>query len=192
MAIEPVNISDFQVLAKQALPKIRGLSASLVQRAERCGCEAIVLTADTPRFGRRETDIKNKNDYSSLPQFKNLEGIIPTEIVSEIEKGSKLEAFASAFYELEGHSMAKVYNKITNSDQEVLTAEDAVKSVEAEMIVSNHGGQQLDYVPATISILEEVAQAVEGRIPVLLDGGVTRGTYIFKALTSVENTTDCA
>eukprot|EP00897_Mesotaenium_endlicherianum_P002296 jgi/Mesen1/2094/ME000151S01357 len=67
----------------------------------------------------------------------------------------------------------------------VLTAEDAklsLKAGAAGIIVSNHGARQLDYVPATISCLEEVVQAVEGRIPVFLDGGVRRGTDALKAL----------
>uniref|UniRef100_A0A2P2QC65 (S)-2-hydroxy-acid oxidase n=1 Tax=Rhizophora mucronata TaxID=61149 RepID=A0A2P2QC65_RHIMU len=67
----------------------------------------------------------------------------------------------------------------------VLTREDALKAVEvgvAGIIVSNHGARQLDYTPATISVLEEVVRAVEGKLPVLLDGGVRRGTDVFKAL----------
>ncbi|KAJ0701476.1 putative (S)-2-hydroxy-acid oxidase [Helianthus annuus] len=50
------------------------------------------------------------------------------------------------------------------------------------VIVSNHGARQLDYVPATIDALEEVVLAVQGRIPVLFDGGIRRGTDVFKAL----------
>nr|XP_043623713.1 peroxisomal (S)-2-hydroxy-acid oxidase GLO4-like isoform X2 [Erigeron canadensis] len=67
----------------------------------------------------------------------------------------------------------------------VLTREDALKAVEIGVegiIVSNHGGRQLDYVPATIVSLEEVVHAVQGRIPVFLDGGIRRGTDVFKAL----------
>jgi (S)-2-hydroxy-acid oxidase len=58
----------------------------------------------------------------------------------------------------------------------------AVHSGAAGIIVSNHGARQLDYVPATISALEEVVTAAQGRIPVFLDGGVRRGTDVFKAL----------
>ncbi|KAG5597465.1 hypothetical protein H5410_038697 [Solanum commersonii] len=67
----------------------------------------------------------------------------------------------------------------------VLTAEDARLAVQAGaagIIVSNHGARQLDYVPATISALEEVVKGAQGRIPVFLDGGVRRGTDVFKAL----------
>ncbi|KAF5180155.1 L-lactate dehydrogenase [Thalictrum thalictroides] len=162
----------------------RDISAVLVQRAERCGYKAIVLTADTPRLGRREADIKNK---MISPQLKNFEGLLSTEVVSE--KGSKLAAFANGALDpsLSWKDIAWL-KSITNLPiliKGVLTAEDAVKAVEvgvAGIIVSNHGGRQLDYVPATISVLEEVVQAVGGRIPVLFDGGIRRGTDVFKAL----------
>lgn len=66
----------------------------------------------------------------------------------------------------------------------VLTAKDARLAVQvgaAGIIVSNHGARQLDYVPATIMALEEVVKAAQGCVPVFLDGGVRRGTDVFKA-----------
>ncbi|KAI5336253.1 hypothetical protein L3X38_015520 [Prunus dulcis] len=70
----------------------------------------------------------------------------------------------------------------------VLIHEGARKAVEvgvAGIVVSNHGGRQLDYTPTTISVLEEVVDAVGGKVPVLLDEGVRRGTDVFKALALV-------
>lgn len=67
----------------------------------------------------------------------------------------------------------------------IITAEDARKAVDAGVsgiVVSNHGARQLDYTPPTISVLDEVVKAVSGAVPVLLDGGVRRGTDVFKAL----------
>jgi len=67
----------------------------------------------------------------------------------------------------------------------VLTAEDALLACEsgaAGVVVSNHGGRQLDGVPATIEALPEVVEAVAGRVPVLMDGGIRRGTDAIKAL----------
>jgi (S)-2-hydroxy-acid oxidase len=67
----------------------------------------------------------------------------------------------------------------------ILTAEDALKAVEAgvdALIISNHGGRQLDGTPATLEALPEVVQAVQGRIPVIIDGGITKGSDVFKAL----------
>jgi isopentenyl diphosphate isomerase/L-lactate dehydrogenase-like FMN-dependent dehydrogenase len=67
----------------------------------------------------------------------------------------------------------------------ILTAEDAKLAVERGangIVVSNHGGRYLDYAPATFEVLAEIVDAVGGRIPVLMDGGVRRGTDVFKAL----------
>ncbi|KAK9697329.1 hypothetical protein RND81_08G030500 [Saponaria officinalis] len=153
----------------------RKLSAWLIQRAERSGYKAIVVTVDTPRLGRREADIKNK---LIGPQRKNLEGYMSTEIVSV--KGSSLKAFANSTFD-PSLSVTKLPILIKG----ILTHEDATKAVEVGVdgiIVSNHGARQLDYAPATITALEEVVHAVGCKIPVLFDGGVRRGTDVFKAL----------
>ncbi|KAF3973709.1 hypothetical protein CMV_002886 [Castanea mollissima] len=112
--------------------KSRDVSAQLVQRAERNGYKAIVLTVDVPRLGRREADIKSK---------------YPKHLIILL-----------------------------------LAAIKAVEVGVAGIVVSNHGARQLDYTPATITVLEEVVHAVGGKVPVFLDGGVRRGTDVFKAL----------
>ncbi|XP_022980626.1 peroxisomal (S)-2-hydroxy-acid oxidase GLO4-like isoform X1 [Cucurbita maxima] len=190
--------------------KRRDISALLVQRAERFGYKAIVLTADTPRLGRREADIKNK---MIAPPMKNLEGLMSIDVNSD--QGSKLETYANEtldaslswevcpiscsdsfyFYFLSSlgiifyHPQDIMWLRSTTSlpilIKGILTHEDATKAVEGGVdgiIVSNHGARQLDFAPATISVLEEVVHAVKGKIPVLLDGGVRRGTDVFKAL----------
>lgn len=165
--------------------KRRDIASLMVQRAERNGFKAIVLTADTPKLGRREADIKNK---MIAPPMKNLEGLISNEITS-VDDGSNLEAYASATLDpsLSWKDVAWL-RSITHLPvliKGVLTREDAIKALEVGVtgiIVSNHGARQLDYTPASIDVLEEVVQAVQGKIPVLLDGGVRRGTDVFKAL----------
>ncbi|XP_025014898.1 peroxisomal (S)-2-hydroxyacid oxidase GLO4 isoform X2 [Ricinus communis] len=176
--------------------KRRDIAATLVQRAEKNGYKAIVLTVDTPRYGRGEADIKNK---LIVPQLKNLEGLLTTAVASE--NGSGLEAFnktldasfcwkvwtnkqllasgciltcclESLFLDVE---WLKSITDLPILIKGVLTGEDAVKAVEigvSGIIVSNHGARQLDYTPATISALEEVVHAIGGRVPVLLDGGI--------------------
>ncbi|XP_031375402.1 peroxisomal (S)-2-hydroxy-acid oxidase GLO4-like isoform X3 [Punica granatum] len=164
--------------------KRRDLSALVVQRAERNGFKAIVLTVDTPRLGRREADIRNK---MVAPQVKNFEGLLPTDVVSD--KGSDLQAYAEATFD-PSFSWKDIgwLRSITNLPiliKGILTREDAIKAMEvgvAGIIVSNHGARQLDYSPATISVLEEVVHAVQGKVPVLVDGGIRRGTDVFKAL----------
>lgn len=164
--------------------KRRDITSLMVQRAERNGYKAIVLTVDVPRLGRREADIKNK---MIAPQLKNFEGLLSTEVVND--KGSNLEAFASGTLDASlCWKDIEWLRSVTNLPiliKGVLTREDAIKAVEAGVngiIVSNHGARQLDYVPATISVLEEIVQAVRGKLPVLVDGGIRRGTDIFKAL----------
>ncbi|KAJ4717745.1 Peroxisomal (S)-2-hydroxy-acid oxidase [Melia azedarach] len=164
--------------------KQRHIAATLVQRAERNGFKALVLTADTPRLGRREADIKNK---MIAPQLKNLEGLFSTKVSSDT--GSILEAFANQTMDASlSWKDVEWLKSITNLPiliKGVLTREDAIKAVEvgvAGIIVSNHGARQLDYSPATISVLEEVVHAVKGRVPILMDGGVRRGTDVFKAM----------
>ncbi|KAK9060536.1 hypothetical protein SSX86_021240 [Deinandra increscens subsp. villosa] len=171
--------------------KRREISALMVKRAEMNGFKAILLTVDTPKLGRREADIKNK---MIAPQLKNFEGLVSTEVddASEITicfEGSNLEAFASRIFDpsLSWKDIAwlKSITKLPVLIKGVLTREDAIKAMEVGVegiIVSNHGARQLDYVPATIAVLEEVVAAVRGRIPVLFDGGIRRGTDIFKAL----------
>nr|KJB66835.1 hypothetical protein B456_010G174000 [Gossypium raimondii] len=117
--------------------KRRDISANLVQRAERCGYKAIVLTVDSPRLGRREKDIKNK---MVNPQLKNFEGLVSTQVSTDI---GWLRSITNLPVLLKG----------------VLTHEDAIKAVEVGVdgiVVSNHGARQLDYVPPSISVLEEV------------------------------------
>ncbi|CAL5439410.1 unnamed protein product [Camellia sinensis] len=164
--------------------KRRDVTAVLVQRAERNGFKAIMLTVDTPRLGRREADIKNK---MIAPQPKNLEGLLSTEAVSD--NGSKLAAFAAETLDpslcWKDIDWLRSVTSLPILVKGVLTAEDAIKAMEigvAGIVVSNHGARQLDYSPATITVLEEVVRAVGGKIPVLIDGGVRRGTDIFKAL----------
>ncbi|XP_020273188.1 peroxisomal (S)-2-hydroxy-acid oxidase GLO4-like [Asparagus officinalis] len=164
--------------------KRRDIAEKIVKRAEGNGFKAIVLTVDTPRLGRREADVKNK---LVAPTLSNLEGLLS--VAADNKSGSGLEAFASETLD-DSLSWKDVgwLKSITNLPillKGVLTAEDARKAVEAGVsgiIVSNHGGRQLDYSPAPISVLEEVVDAVSGAIPVLVDGGFRRGTDIFKAL----------
>ncbi|XP_050380158.1 peroxisomal (S)-2-hydroxyacid oxidase GLO4 [Argentina anserina] len=163
----------------------RDISAQMVQRAEKNGYKAIVLTVDVPRLGRREADIKNK---MVAPQLKNFEGQISTALDSD--EGSNLEAFTRAAYDdsLCWEDVIGWLKSVTNLPilvKGILTQEDARKAVEvgvAGIVVSNHGARQLDYSPATISVLEEVVHAVGGKVPVLFDGGIRRGTDVFKAL----------
>ncbi|KAL2943486.1 Peroxisomal [Bienertia sinuspersici] len=155
--------------------KDRNVVAQLVKRAERAGFKAIALTVDTPRLGRREADIKNRFVLPPYLTLKNFEGL-------DLGKMDQANDSGLASYDLK---WLQTITSLPILVKGVITAEDARLAVQygaAGIIVSNHGARQLDYVPATIMALEEVVKAAQGRIPVFLDGGVRRGTDVFKAL----------
>ncbi|XP_057505233.1 peroxisomal (S)-2-hydroxyacid oxidase GLO4-like [Actinidia eriantha] len=164
--------------------KRRDITAVSVQRAEANGFKAIMLTVDTPRLGRREADIKNR---TTAPRLKKFEGLLSVEVASD--KGSNPEAFVAATFDAslcwKDIEWLRSVTSLPILIKGVLTPQDAIKAVEAGIagiVVSNHGGRQLDYSPATITVLEQVVHAVGGKIPVLFDGGIRRGTDVFKAL----------
>ncbi|XP_015085813.1 (S)-2-hydroxy-acid oxidase GLO1-like isoform X2 [Solanum pennellii] len=167
--------------------KDRNVVMQLVKRAERAGFKAIALTVDTPRLGRREADIKNRFVLPPNLSLKNFEGLDLGKIDKTDDSGLASYVAGQVDQSLSWKDV-KWLQTITHLPillKGVLTAEDARLAVEsgaAGIIVSNHGARQLDYAPATVMALEEVVKAVQGRLPVFLDGGIRRGTDVFKAL----------
>jgi 4-hydroxymandelate oxidase len=162
----------------------RELTKSMVERAAAAGYTALVLTVDAPFLGRRYRDDVNR---FALPPGIALANF-PGGEVPHVD-GSGLMAFFRAELDpslswrdvewLRGLSSMPLVLK------GVLTAEDAARAAEAgvdAVIVSNHGGRQLDGVPATIDALPEVADAVGERVEVLMDGGIRTGADVLKAL----------
>ncbi|KAF7121293.1 hypothetical protein RHSIM_Rhsim13G0114900 [Rhododendron simsii] len=167
--------------------KDRNVVAQLVRRAERAGFKAIALTVDTPRLGRREADIKNRFTLPPHLTLKNFEGLDLGKIDKTDDSGlaSYVSSQIDRSLNWKDVEWLQTITHLPILVKGVLTAEDARLSVQAGaagIIVSNHGARQLDYVPATIMALEEVVKAAQGRVPVFLDGGVRRGTDVFKAL----------
>uniref|UniRef100_A0A0D9X1H7 (S)-2-hydroxy-acid oxidase n=1 Tax=Leersia perrieri TaxID=77586 RepID=A0A0D9X1H7_9ORYZ len=156
--------------------KWREVSERLVRRAESCGFKALVLTVDTPMLGRREADIRNKMVF---PPSANLEEL--KKINVDTTGGSQLEGFARATLD-PSLSWKDIEWLKSITTMPILLKGIAVEAGVAGVIVSNHGARQLDYAPATIAALEEVVKAVAGAVPVLVDGGIRRGTDVFKAL----------
>ncbi|KAJ2724964.1 Hydroxyacid oxidase 1 [Coemansia sp. Benny D115] len=175
--------------------KDREATQKLVERAMASGYEAIALTVDTPYLGRRLADIRNRFQLPPHLTMANFTDQGKAQ-VSKVEKSatatnaSGLAAYVASQIDptlsWEHVAWVKKISKIPVLVKGILTAEDAKIAVEDAkvdgIIVSNHGGRQMDTAPATIDVLEEVCQAVAGRVPVYLDGGVRRGTDVFKAL----------
>ena len=145
----------------------------LVHRAESAGYRAIVLTVDLPTLGNREKDRRNKVIIPPPPFFEaNFVGVEKSGqewVTLTWESLSWLRSITSLPILLKG----------------ILTAEDALLAIEHGMdgiIVSNHGGRQLDTALAGIEALPEIAKAIAGRCEVYFDGGIRRGTDVLKAL----------
>jgi isopentenyl diphosphate isomerase/L-lactate dehydrogenase-like FMN-dependent dehydrogenase len=148
----------------------RSWTERLVQRATAAGYRALVITVDAPRSGSKERaarqgfhlptykanfgDEPMGNNFTSLPTWASLAWLRSLTDLPIVLKG-------------------------------ILTAEDAHLAVEHGMdgiIVSNHGGRQLDGAPPSIEVLPEVVEAVEGRCEIYMDSGIRRGTDVLKAL----------
>jgi isopentenyl diphosphate isomerase/L-lactate dehydrogenase-like FMN-dependent dehydrogenase len=168
--------------------KDRDVTRRLVARAEAAGYQALALTVDTPKFGRRYADVRNKFHLPAGITVANFADA-GLEQLGSVSGESGLAAYSASLFDpsltwrdvewLQSITHLPVLVKgIMRADDAELAIAHGAKGI----IVSNHGGRQLDTVPATISVLPAIAAAVAGRVPLLLDGGVRRGTDILKAL----------
>jgi len=153
----------------------RGLTEDLVAQAVAAGFRALVLTVDGPAVGRRESPLRTAFAFPPDLTVPGCRGATPTQLAAGLDRTlgwGDLERLGGL-------------SKLPLLLKGVLTADDAALACEhgvAGVVVSNHGGRQLDGVPATLEVLPEVVEAVAGRAEVLLDGGIRRGTDIVKAL----------
>jgi isopentenyl diphosphate isomerase/L-lactate dehydrogenase-like FMN-dependent dehydrogenase len=188
--------------------RTRERNAELVERARKAGYSALVLTVDVPVIGKRERDLKNGFTVPLRPRVSTaLDVARHPRWISHYVRGGPI-TFAN-FTEMGKGRKATELFKYVNSElahpgasfedlkwlreiwegplliKGTLTAEEAEESIACGVdgiIVSNHGGRQIDGVQATIDALPEVVEAVRGRAEVYLDGGIRRGTDVVKAL----------
>ena len=155
----------------------------LVRRAERAGYSALVLTVDSPRRGNRERDIRNNIGKHLEAYFHSVgSGNVSFPIRS---RSSEKEPFIGDRLTWEILPWLHSITKLPILLKGILTVEDAELALShgvAGMIVSNHGGRQLDGAVASIEALPEVVEAVADRCEVYVDGGIRRGTDVLKAL----------
>jgi isopentenyl diphosphate isomerase/L-lactate dehydrogenase-like FMN-dependent dehydrogenase len=158
------------------------VTQALMDQATEAGFEAIVLTVDAPPLGRRERDLRTGFTIPAditVPSFAAAAGGPASATVAEMFSLMDPKVDWSDLERLVLQSELPVVVK------GVMTGEDGRLACEhgaAAIVVSNHGGRQLDGIPATIDALPQVVEAVEGRVQVLVDGGVRRGTDVVKAL----------
>ncbi|XP_027722522.1 hydroxyacid oxidase 2 isoform X1 [Vombatus ursinus] len=158
----------------------RKITKKLIQKVESLGYKALVLTVDTPALGNRLQDNRNRFSFPALLSTKNIH--VPIEENSEsLLSVSSIDSSTS----WKDIAWLKSITQMPIILKGILTREDAELAISHNVqgiLVSNHGGRQLDTVPATIDALTEVVNAVQGRIEVYLDGGIRTGTDVLKAL----------
>ena len=174
--------------------KDRSRTLRLVQRAVQSGYQGIFLTVDSVRFGYREADARN--GFNALPP--------PHRLVNydEGEDTTLDQAYNAKTQKAWDQNTELLFEQDVSWDdvrwlkeqgcpglplviKGIMTGEDAELAIQAGadgVMVSNHGGRQLDGALASIDALPEVVKAVDGRVAVLLDGGIRRGTDVLKAL----------
>jgi len=160
----------------------RGFVSDVVARAEAAGFGAILVTVDLPRLGRREQDLRTGfvvPEELPVPAFVALadaaRAVSPEDISWAVDD-------TLTWRDLE---WLRSVSSLPVLVKGVLTAEDTLLAAEAGMdgvVVSNHGGRQLDGVGATLDALPEVVEAAGERLVVLMDGGIRRGSDVVKAL----------
>jgi len=185
------------------------VARAAIERAARAGCSALMVTIDTPVAGLRERDVRNgakelvsASAWTRLPyltqflarplwlvdylrdgglmSFPNV--VLPEGPMPYADVGAALETSMVSWDDFRWIRQAWPGKIVAKG---VHTADDARRAMDAgadAVVVSNHGGRQLDGVAATITVLPEVVAAVDGRMEVLLDGGVRRGSDVVKAL----------
>jgi isopentenyl diphosphate isomerase/L-lactate dehydrogenase-like FMN-dependent dehydrogenase len=159
----------------------RGVTRAMIEEAAEAGYEALLLTVDAPYAGRRERDLRAGFQVPAEVRAPAIEAAVGHRSLTTAEVFALVDP-SITWMDLErlcGEYQLPILVK------GLITGEDAALAVEhgaAGVVVSNHGGRQLDNAPATIDALPEVVEAVDGRIPVLLDGGVRRGTDVAIAL----------
>lgn len=170
--------------------KDRGVTEELVARAEAAGYKAIVLTVDTPMLGRRERDARNSFALPAGMAIANFAGLRERlEGAAGWGAGSSFSAYVHNLFDAsltwDDVAWLRKLTRLPVVLKGILAADDGRLAVDAGVqgiIVSNHGGRQLDDSVAAIDALPRVAEAVDGRLETYMDGGIRRGADVLKAL----------
>jgi 4-hydroxymandelate oxidase len=164
----------------------KAATIQLLRRAEDAGFEVLVVTVDAPVSGARTREHRAGFQVPPGMSAVNLDGL-PAPEVPALSSGASIvfEHFMAIATTWDDIAWLKSQTKLPIILKGILTGEDAKRAVELGIdgiIVSNHGGRTLDTSPATITVLPEIVAATEGRVPLLLDGGIRRGTDVLKAI----------
>lgn len=164
--------------------KDRGITRSIIELAESTGCKALVITVDAPIYGKRERELKAPLEFEIiLPDLLAITAQLYPAI--QLKYAKDISTFLAPNISWQDIEWVKSITKLPIFLKGILGGDDAVLAASYGVygvIISNHGGRQLDTTPAAICVLPKIAQAVEGTLEILIDGGIRRGTDILKAL----------
>ena len=206
------TVEDIKKVAKRPtwfqlyVMRDRGMSRELIERAKAAGCSALVLTVDLAMQGQRDRDVHNgltippTLSVANMLNFATRPGWVWRFLTGpKVMPASLVKPGQNTLFTIAGYVNSQFDQSVTWKDIEwaksiwggpialkgILAPEDAVAAIDHgadALIVSNHGGRQLDGVRSAISALPYVVDAVQGRAEVLIDGGVRRGTDVLKAI----------
>jgi 4-hydroxymandelate oxidase len=161
----------------------RAFTKDMVQRAVAAGCKTVCITVDTPVLGCRYSQLS-----FGLPknlELAHLRGLNLGATTPQHKSGRIFDPIFDPSFNWRDLDWLRSVAGVPVILKGVLNPEDGKRAVENGadgVIVSNHGGRNLDTVPATIDVLPRMVEAVAGRIPVMLDSGIRRGTDVLAAL----------
>ncbi len=168
----------FQLYAQED----RSLTQEMIQRAHAAGCKAVCLTVDTPVLGARHREVRTRFQLPAdfkLPNLKlgpishrPVRGAIYSDLLNPRLNWKDVEWIASVA------DVPVLLKGVMNPEDALRAADSGV----AGLIISNHGGRNLDTLPSTAEALPRIAEKLGGRLPLLVDGGIRRGTDVLKAI----------
>ncbi|WP_242907335.1 alpha-hydroxy acid oxidase [Actinomadura terrae] len=161
----------FQLYVQPDMP----FTETVVRRAEAAGCAALVVTVDSPARGVRERELAH--GFHDLPDGLRCENLRDGEAVRSLVMSPDI-----GWEHIDRLRRMTELPIVLKGIMNPADVRPAIEHGAAALLVSNHGGRQLDTLPATLDMLPSVVAAARGAVPVLLDGGVRRGTDVVKAL----------
>ncbi|KTD50474.1 FMN-dependent dehydrogenase [Legionella quinlivanii] len=191
MVLSTMSSTSLEAVAKEAtcplwfqlyIFKDRSITQQLIQRAVAAGYTALVLTVDVPIMGNRERDQRNRFKWQA--PFTSTQAITSAFLTESDVKQTTDALFASdlSWDDIEWLKAQTDLPIILKGIMHEKDAEIAINLDIAALVISNHGGRQLDYMPSTMEVLPPIAKQVAGKIPLLIDGGFRRGIDVFKAI----------
>ncbi|KAH7402923.1 FMN-dependent dehydrogenase [Pyrenochaeta sp. MPI-SDFR-AT-0127] len=177
--------SNNPYMMQMCIVRDRNITLQLLERAEKMGYKALFLSVDVPVLGRRLGEMRSSFILPKNLSFPNILSSGAGDFGDEETKVNGPTAFDDTLEWEEIIPWLRKHTKMQIWLKGVLSPEDVEEAVTAGVdgvVISNHGGRQLDGVPATLDALRQCAPIARGRIQIAVDGGIRRGSDIFKAL----------